>query len=40
MVCFFLFADFDQWKESITKEVRLPGGLSTEDRAKVGQKYV
>jgi hypothetical protein len=29
--------DFEQWKDSIAKEARMPGGLSTEIRQKVGK---
>ena len=32
-LCFF--EDFQQWKDSMAMEVRMPGGLSSESREKV-----
>lgn len=31
------FKDFNQWKESISQDVRLSGGLTGETREKVGR---
>lgn len=31
--------DFNQWKQSISQDVRLPGGLTSEAREKVNRDY-